>query len=506
MGSMISEGGDGHGILMMEPNNISTPALAVSFAQTNGGSHVLAVSDEEGFVSLFNTQRRLPSYSSCQLDTEDVRTELWRAHNNAIFDICWIRDDTRILTASGDQTIRLWDVQAKECLGVMKGHTGSVKSLCSHPLQSDLFVSGSRDGSIAFWDMRSDPASCNRTNEECFTTVATIKDAHVPSHGRRMRRNKVASKSITSVLYHKDERVVISAGAADSVVKFWDTRKLKAPITQTPPQCQTSVEGKEGRVHGIASLSLDSSGEFLISSCMDNKIYLYNAFQPDKGHLKSFAGHVLGSFYIKASFSPDGTHILSGSSDENVFIWQVDRPEADPVILKGHRGEVTAVDWCPTDFCKIATCSDDYTVRVWSIKDCTFESEHCTPSAVRRRISAYPSSVSQRLFDSTDAGHLETSPSDIRACDTEVASADSDKAFSPNGKALTPKASKKLIPGTMSSESSPHASSVSKTISHSGENYALIQKTPESMKSPSSVLNPPSSSKRKTILDYFGTS
>lgn len=317
-----------------------------------------------------------------------------------------------------------------------------------------------------------------------------------------------ASKSITAVLYHKDERVVISAGAADSVVKFWDTRKLKAPITQTPPQCQTSVEGKEGRVHGIASLSLDSSGTFLITSCMDNKIYLYNALQPDKGHLKSYTGHVLGSFYIKASFSPGGTHILSGSSDENAFIWQADRPEADPVMLKGHRGEVTAVDWCPTDFCKIATCSDDYTVRVWSIKDCTFESEHCTPSAVRRRISAFPASVSQRLFDSTDTEHLETSPSDILACGTEVASAD-DKVFTPqytSAKALTPKASKKLVLGTLSLESSPHASSHSKAISQSSrENEALIQKTPESMKSPSSVLNPPSSSKRKTILDYFGT-
>ena len=86
--SIASFRGDGHGVLTMELDNIYTPAITVSFAQTNGGSHVLAVSDEEGFVSLFNTRRRLPSYYSYQLDTEDVRTEQWRAHNNAIFDIC----------------------------------------------------------------------------------------------------------------------------------------------------------------------------------------------------------------------------------------------------------------------------------------------------------------------------------------------------------------------------------------------------------------------------------
>jgi len=32
MCSMISEGGDGHGILMMEPHNIYMTTLAVSFA------------------------------------------------------------------------------------------------------------------------------------------------------------------------------------------------------------------------------------------------------------------------------------------------------------------------------------------------------------------------------------------------------------------------------------------------------------------------------------------
>jgi len=29
--------------------------------------------------------------------------------------------------------IKLWDVQKQKCLGVLTGHTGSVKSLCSHP-------------------------------------------------------------------------------------------------------------------------------------------------------------------------------------------------------------------------------------------------------------------------------------------------------------------------------------------------------------------------------------
>jgi len=32
--------------------------------------------------------------------------------------------------------IKLWDVQEQKCLGVLTGHTGSVKSMCSHPTNS----------------------------------------------------------------------------------------------------------------------------------------------------------------------------------------------------------------------------------------------------------------------------------------------------------------------------------------------------------------------------------
>lgn len=74
--------------------------------------------------------------------------------------------------------------------------------------------------------------------------------------------------------------------------------------------------------------------------------------------------------------SPDGEHILSGSSDGDAYIWQVwilcrvvwhffsyksmiqelsmlkeelqfqvNKPHVDPTVLKGHDKEVTAVDW-----------------------------------------------------------------------------------------------------------------------------------------------------------------
>ena len=53
-----------------------------------------------------------------------------------------LQDDKRILTASGDQTLALWDTSHAACLGVFKGHNGSVKCVRPKPDCPDVFASG----------------------------------------------------------------------------------------------------------------------------------------------------------------------------------------------------------------------------------------------------------------------------------------------------------------------------------------------------------------------------
>ncbi len=53
-----------------------------------------------------------------------------------------LQDDTRILTASGDQTLAMWDTGRAGCLGMFKGHHGSVKCVCTKPACPDVFASG----------------------------------------------------------------------------------------------------------------------------------------------------------------------------------------------------------------------------------------------------------------------------------------------------------------------------------------------------------------------------
>ncbi|TXG49247.1 hypothetical protein EZV62_025122 [Acer yangbiense] len=467
------------GAVAIEHDCIETPPLAVSFCKvyyyyyyyyyhyyTSKNSHLFAVSDEDGCLNVFDSRKKFTSFASHHDNTEKARISEWTAHQNAIFDICWIKEDNNILTASGDQTIKVWDAQEKKCIGVLMGHTGSVKSVCSHPTNSDLVVSGSRDGSFNIWDLRCNNSSKSRNSEVCIGPSAAVKGAHLSSQAKRIRRGKAASMSTTSVLYLKDEVSIATAGAVNSVVKFWDTRNLKA---------------HERRLHGISSLSQDLNGVFLTASCMDNRIYFYNVLQLEKGTIQSFSGCQIESFYVKSAISPDAEHILSGSSNGNAYIWQVNKPQVDPIMLKSHDGEVTAVDWCPSEAGKIATASDDFTVRIWNTQS-SYRSSTRSPASIRRREMAIPSAECRKLLMDEEVMDVTKTPGSSYTVVVHQTNS-SNPIQMPI--ITTPDAQKK------------RTSSIS-------DSTQLFEKTPEAASnSPSSVLNPPSSVKRRTIRDYF---
>ncbi|KAE8795612.1 denticleless protein [Hordeum vulgare] len=507
-------GGRGCGVISVEHSGVVAIPFAVSFCKAPQISRLLAVADEDGYVALYDTRRRLPSRSSSTEKSAETRLSDWVAHNNAIFDVCWIKEGSQLLTASGDQTVKIWSVENKKCLGVLSGHTGSVKSLSCHSSNPDLIVSGSRDGSFALWDLRCDPKTPNGHGEACLISSAVVKEAHSPTRRNRTRsRAKGASTSITSVLYLKDDISIATSGAADNIVKFWDTRNLKAPVSNKTSQ-STAQPSKEGVTHGISSLSQDSYGAYIAASCMDHRIYLYSTLHMDKGPIKTYTGSKIESFFVKSAISPDGTHILGGSSDGNVYLWQVvDQPESGPIVLKGHGGEVTSVDWydlsrmltsysptvttmlmlqcefhnfrCALEVGKVASSSDDATVRVWNTKkiDCTNIS---SPTVIRKRVTA-------PIIDCPrSASHERTTASrDVAACTS--AGSELPGSHSP----LRPRV---LEFGT--------PESVKKRAFSLFQEEALdTRNSPGAqMSSPSSVLNPPPSLKRKTIRDYFGSS
>ena len=56
-----------------------------------------------------------------------------------------------ILSASDDQTLRLWNYETRSCLSVLTGHNHYVMCASFHPTE-DLIVSASLDQTVRVWD------------------------------------------------------------------------------------------------------------------------------------------------------------------------------------------------------------------------------------------------------------------------------------------------------------------------------------------------------------------
>jgi denticleless len=380
---------------------VAVPPFALSFSSTHLDGHALAAGDEEGIVTVLDTSRdlrhqmRAPSHPR------------FTAHDNAIFDIVWMHQDRSLATASGDATVRVFDVETSTRRALLRGHAGSAKCVRPHPDYPSVLVTASRDGNILGFDLRT-PTISDSFQDPHHSPILKISHPHartvhysmVQSFGRKRRRVVADSPptsrvgSVTSLAFSPlNHAHLFSAGASDGAVKLWDMRNLpvhtsgKAPSTasgaaDTPlasvvpgHEIRHDKPYKTGRPHGIANVDVDPTGRRLLVSSTDSSIYLYSASDIGFGYEQVLTGHTQTSFYIRARFSPDGQFVLSGSADTKAYIWDTKQRSTNgalaPILeLAGHRGgETSAVDWCKTDIYKVATCADDSTTKVWALPD-----------------------------------------------------------------------------------------------------------------------------------------
>ncbi|XP_021481838.1 denticleless protein homolog [Meriones unguiculatus] len=343
---------------------VPVPPFGCTFCTAPGMEHILAVANEEGFVRLYNTESQT-SKKTCFKE--------WMAHWNAVFDLAWVPGELKLVTAAGDQTARFWDVKAGELMGTCKGHQCSLKSVAFSKFQKAVFCTGGRDGNIMIWDTR-----CNK-KDGFYRQVNQISGAHntadkqTPSKPKKKQNSKGLAPSVDSqqsvtVVLFQDENTLVSAGAVDGIIKVWDLRKNYTAYRQEPIASKSFLyPGTSTRKLGYSSLVLDSTGSALFANCTDDNIYMFNMTGLKTSPVAIFNGHQNSTFYVKSSLSPDDQFLMSGSSDEAAYIWKVSMPWHPPTVLLGHSQEVTSVCWCPSDFTKIATCSDDNTLRIWRL-------------------------------------------------------------------------------------------------------------------------------------------
>ncbi|KAL0955353.1 hypothetical protein HGRIS_001602 [Hohenbuehelia grisea] len=117
------------------------------------------------------------------------------------------------------------------------------------------------------------------------------------------------------------------------------------------------------------------------------------------------------------AFSPDGRHIVSGSWDETIRVWDASTGHAAMPPLEGHTSPVNSVAFSP-DGSHIASGSADKAIRVWdaSTGHVTIippEGHDETITSVAGSRDGYPSSAAPSIFSSNDGEDAVLASKDI---------------------------------------------------------------------------------------------
>ncbi|EDQ98653.1 uncharacterized protein LACBIDRAFT_298368 [Laccaria bicolor S238N-H82] len=115
----------------------------------------------------------------------------------------------------------------------------------------------------------------------------------------------------------------------------------------------------------VTSVAFSPDGRHIVSGSDDKTVRVWDA-QTGQSVMDPLKGH--DDYVTSVAFSPDGRHIVSGSEDKTVRVWDAQTGQSVMDPLKGHDDWVTSVAFS-SDGRHIVSGSDHKTVRVWDACD-----------------------------------------------------------------------------------------------------------------------------------------
>ena len=276
------------------------------------------------------------------------------AHQDAVSHVIFSPDGARILTASWDETAKLWDAVSGKLISSF-AHQGIVYHAAFSP-DGARILTASADKTAKLWDAASGKLIVSLSHQD------EVNDAKFSPDGTR-----------------------ILTASRDKTAKLWDAASGKL-IASFPHQGEVnSVEFSPDGAR-ILTASWDQTAKLwdaasgkLIASFEHQGIVSRAAFSPDGGRIltasadntaklwDAASGKLIASFVHldavrRAGFSPDGARILTGSWDNTAKLW--DAASGKLIASFAHQGTVKAVAFSP-DGARILTGSTDKTAKLW---------------------------------------------------------------------------------------------------------------------------------------------
>jgi len=303
---------------------------------------------EDGVVTIWDTSAGT---------TADLRDPQQRSGNGLA-----VSPDGSSLAVAGDDGTRLWDLRGRTLGAVLRGHTDFVLATAFSSDGSRIATAG-RDNTARVWDAvnhqvvftligHKGPVNAVAFSRDGQTLITGSEDAQAllwAVGGAKVATAHPAAP-IRSASLHGDR---LATSAEDGRVTLWDTTDLARPPTTF-----------DAHPSGVWAVVFSPDGSMLATGGSDDLVRLWGAV--DHRLLATLRGHAES---VKAlAFSPDGAVLASAGDDHTVKLWDVARHQMI-CTLSGHENAVFGLAF-NADGTVLATGSQDNTVRLWDPRPC----------------------------------------------------------------------------------------------------------------------------------------
>ncbi|ETO11635.1 hypothetical protein RFI_25743, partial [Reticulomyxa filosa] len=325
-------------------------------------------------------------------------------HKDHVLGIEFSPDGTKIVSYSGDKTIRIWDTSSRKQLHVLEGHSNIITAAqFSH--DGSKIVSCSLNKTFRIWDVslgqqiqmlnghsgnvRSVEFSSDDSKIASCSEDNTIRIWNVLS-GKQIQLLNGHSDSVMNVKFSPDDSKIVSC-SKDKSIRIWDVSsgtqllllqghedwitevqfisngsKLMSCSDDKTIRIWDALSGQqlrllEGHTDNINGIQLSSDNSKILSYSSDKTIRIWDLLSGKQ--LQILEG--TSSSVNTARFSFDGSRIVSGSDNGTIRLWDVSSGKQIQV-LGGHSDAITGVEFFPKES-KILSCSCDDTIRIWDI-------------------------------------------------------------------------------------------------------------------------------------------
>jgi WD40 repeat protein/DNA-binding SARP family transcriptional activator len=315
-------------------------------------------------LQALSTAHTVEAESALHSAVQASRVQLTLDHGTEVRGVSYSPDGTRLATASGDATVKIWDGSTgQELLSFSASGAGFLIGPIKFSPDGTRLASAHDDNTARIWDATTgEELLALKGHTDVLTAIAWNQDGTRLATAGWDNTAKVwdaaTGKELLTLSGHTDVLLYVSfsadgtrlvTGSGDSTAKVWDLATGKELFTLAGPLQMRALWSPDG-----TRIVTDSGGN-----------YPLKVWDPATGHellsLYSAKNTILGEI----AFSPDGTRLVKALHDGTVIVWDATTGE-ELLTFPAHLNAINDVAFHP-DGIHLATAGRDGMVKVWDI-------------------------------------------------------------------------------------------------------------------------------------------